>query len=99
MVQFLRQFPTPKRPNPQAALGIAQLGVGSLLLALALAATVTAQSQPDRSKPPALGAVPQLKLPAIQKRALSNGVPVWVVEAHEVPLAQVTLLLRSVSTG
>jgi predicted Zn-dependent peptidase len=79
-------------------LGIAQLGVGSLLLALALAATVTAQSQPDRSKPPALGAVPQLKLPAIQKRALSNGVPVWVVEAHEVPLAQVTLLLRSGSS-
>src|SRR5512139_3210321 len=60
--------------------------------------TVAAQSAPDRSKPPALGAAPQLKLPAIQKRTLSNGVPVWVIEAHEVPLAQVTLLLKSGSS-
>ena len=42
--------------------------------------------------------VPQLKLPTIQKRALSNGVPVWLVEAHEVPLVQVTLLLKSGSS-
>jgi predicted Zn-dependent peptidase len=61
--------------------------------------TVAAQSQaPDRSKPPALSAAPQLKLPAIQKRALSNGIPVWVIEGHEVPLAQVTLLIKSGSS-
>ena len=58
----------------------------------------SAQGQPDRSKPPALGPVPQLKLPTIQKRALSNGVPVWLVEAHEVPLVQVKLLLKSGSS-
>ncbi|HET9569119.1 MAG TPA: pitrilysin family protein, partial [Vicinamibacterales bacterium] len=73
------------------------LGVGSLL-ALALVAALSAQGQPDRSKPPSLGPVPQLKLPAIQKRALSNGVPVWLIEAHEVPLVQVTLLLKSGSS-
>jgi predicted Zn-dependent peptidase len=60
--------------------------------------TLAAQTAPDRSKPPALGAVPQLKLPAIQKRALSNGLPVWLIEAHEVPLVQVTLLLKSGSS-
>jgi zinc protease len=93
----LRQFPTPKRSNSQSRLGIVKLGVGSLL-ALALVAALSAQGQPDRSKPPSLGPAPQLKLPAIQKRALSNGVPVWLIEAHEVPLVQVTLLLKSGSS-
>jgi zinc protease len=76
-------------------LGVAKLGVGSLLLALALAATGLAQGQADRSKPPALGPAPQLKLPTVQKRTLSNGVPVWLVEAHEVPLVQITLVVKS----
>ena len=93
----LRRFPTPKRSNSQSRVGIVKLGVGSLL-ALALVAALSAQGQPDRSKPPSLGPVPQLKLPTIQKRALSNGVPVWLVEAHEVPLVQVTLLLKSGSS-
>ena len=75
--------------------GIATLGVVSVLLALALTPVLSAQGQADRSKPPALGPTPQLTLPAIQKRALSNGLPVWLVEAHEVPLVQVTLLFKS----
>src|SRR6185436_16449940 len=50
---------------------------------------------PDRSKPPALGVAPELKLPAIQKATLPNGVAVWLVESHEVPLVQVNLLIRS----
>jgi predicted Zn-dependent peptidase len=61
-----------------------------------IAATVgVAQERPDRSRPPTLGAVQELKLPAIEKRMLSNGLPVWVVEAHEVPLVQVNLLVKS----
>jgi zinc protease len=72
-----------------SALGSALLATGFLCVSLA------AQQPPDRSKVPALGAAPQLKLPAIQKRVLSNGVPVWVVEAHEVPLAQITLLVKA----
>ena len=94
---FLRQLPTSKRPNSQSLLGVAKLGVGSLLLALALVPTlsVRAQGQPDRAKPPTLGPAPQLKLPPIQKRTLSNGIPVWLVEAHEVPLVQITLLVKS----
>jgi len=50
---------------------------------------------PDRSKPPVSGPPPELRLPPIEKRQLSNGVPVWIVELHEVPVAQVNLLVRS----
>jgi zinc protease len=57
--------------------------------------SLVAQGAPDRTKPPALGAPPQLNLPPIQKRMLSNGLPVWLVEAHEVPLVQVNLLLKA----
>ena len=54
-----------------------------------------AQQRPDRSKPPALGPAPSLHLPAIQKRTLSNGLPVWVMEAHKVPLVQVNLVVMA----
>jgi zinc protease len=50
---------------------------------------------PDRSKPPALGPAPTLKLPQIQKRQLSNGLAVWIVELHEVPVAQVNLIVMA----
>jgi predicted Zn-dependent peptidase len=50
---------------------------------------------PDRSKPPALGPAPTLKLPQIQKRQLSNGLPVWIVELHEVPVVQVNLIVMA----
>jgi predicted Zn-dependent peptidase len=55
--------------------------------------TLVAQQTPDRSHPPAPGPVPALRLPAIQKRQLSNGLRVWVVELHEVPVAQVNLVV------
>jgi len=87
-----RQFLTLKKPNFQTILGAAVLGVGSFLAALA--PPVSAQ-RPDRSTPPALGPAPTLTLPAIQKRTLSNGLPVWLVEAHEVPLVQVNLLVKA----
>src|SRR4051812_47792184 len=64
---------------------------------VALTAIASAQA-PDRTKPPTPGPAPALKLPAIQKRQLSNGVPVWIVELHEVPTAQVSLVLLSGST-
>lgn len=50
---------------------------------------------PDRSKPPELGPAPQLNLPPIQKKTLSNGLAVWVIESHEVPLVQVNLLVQA----
>jgi predicted Zn-dependent peptidase len=54
--------------------------------------------RPDRSKPPALGPAPSLTLPQIQKHTLSNGLPVWLVEAHEVPLVQVNLVVLTGSS-
>ena len=50
---------------------------------------------PDRSKPPANGPAPALKLPTIVKRQLANGLPVWIVELHEVPVVQVNLVVRT----
>jgi len=50
---------------------------------------------PDRTHPPAVGAAPSLHLPQIQKRQLANGLPIWIVELHEVPVAQVNLLVFS----
>ncbi|HZF29089.1 MAG TPA: pitrilysin family protein [Gammaproteobacteria bacterium] len=63
---------------------------------LVFATPLSAQRAPDRSKPPAPGPAPALHLPAIEKLKLSNGLPVWLVEMHEVPVVQVNLVL---STG
>ncbi len=54
-----------------------------------------AAQAPDRSRPPALAPPPQLDLPSIQKRTLSNGLAVWLVESHEVPVVQVNLVVRA----
>jgi zinc protease len=58
-------------------------------------AAVFTQGGPDRSRPPASGPAPALSIPAIQKQALSNGLPVWIVEMHEVPVVNVSLIVRS----
>lgn len=65
---------------------------------LSIGAIAHAQA-PDRSKPPAIGPAPSLSLPAIQRSKLSNGLAVWIVEQHEVPLAQINLLIRSGSAA
>jgi len=57
--------------------------------------TLCAQQAPDRSHPPQIGPPPALHLPAIQKLKLSNGLPVWIVELHKVPVAQVNLVVFS----
>jgi predicted Zn-dependent peptidase len=62
---------------------------------LAATAILGAQQAPDRSKPPVPGPVPTLKLPPIQKRTLANGLPVWIVEMHEVPVANVSLIVKA----
>jgi zinc protease len=68
-----------------------------LVTALAVCACVgtLAQQSPDRSHPPQPGPPAPLRLPAIQKQKLSNGLPVWIVELHEVPVAQVNLVTFS----
>src|SRR5436190_16576354 len=67
----------------------------SLLGILIGAPSLAAQQPPDRSHPPQPGPPPALNLPQIQKRQLANGLPVWIVELHKVPVAQVNLVVLS----
>ena len=60
---------------------------------LALSVGLGAQQAPDRTRPPQAGPPPVVHLPTIQKRQLSNGLPVWLVELHEVPVVQVNLVV------
>ena len=60
---------------------------------LGLSTARLAQQAPDRTRPPQIGPPPTVQLPTIQKRQLANGVPVWLVELHEVPVAQVNLVV------
>ena len=71
----------------------------ALLLALASSVALAAQQAPDRSKAPAPGPAPVLKPPAIVKQTLSNGLPVWIVEMHEVPVVDLTLIVKSGSAA
>lgn len=69
-----------------------------LLAAMLIAAGLTssaAQQRPDRSQPPATGPAPALSLPPIQQRVLSNGLRVWIVEAHEVPLVNISVTVKA----
>jgi predicted Zn-dependent peptidase len=68
-------------------------------LALVLVPLALGAQAPDRSKPPSPGPVPSLKVPPIDKQALTNGLPVWIVEMHEVPVVDVTLIVKSGATS
>ena len=71
----------------------------ALIVAVAAFGVSLSAQAPVRTSPPALGTAPTLKLPAIQKRQLANGLPVWIVELHEVPVAQVNLVVLSGATA
>jgi zinc protease len=68
-------------------------------LAIAAVCGTLAAQKPDRSTPPKPGPRPALKLPPIQKQTLSNGLAVWVVEQHEVPLVQINLIVKAGSAA
>ena len=68
------------------------------VIATFMSATASAQ-RPDRSEPPKPTAPPALKLPPVQKHTLSNGLEVWIVEQHEVPMVQVNLIVRAGSAA
>jgi zinc protease len=68
------------------------------LMTAPLVVPIQAQ-HPDRSKPPELRPPPTLQLPPIQHSRLSNGIPVLLLEKHEVPLLQINLLVRVGATA
>jgi zinc protease len=47
----------------------------------------------DRSKPPAVGTPPELKLPPLQRTTLSNGLKVVLAERHNAPVVDMTLIV------
>jgi predicted Zn-dependent peptidase len=53
----------------------------------------------DVTKPPALGDPKPLTLPAVVTRELPNGLRLYVVELHELPLADVVLAVRTGGEG
>jgi predicted Zn-dependent peptidase len=73
-------------------------GVVFAMLLLAPTPPVAAQ-KPDRSAPPKPTAPPALKLPPVQKQRLSNGLEVWTVAQHEVPMLQANLIVRAGSAA
>ena len=61
-------------------------------LAVFCAVSISAQAPELRELPDAASA---LNLPTIQKRQLSNGLRVWMVEYHDLPVVQMSLLVLS----
>ncbi|MEP6801369.1 MAG: pitrilysin family protein [Acidobacteriota bacterium] len=71
------------------------LGAAVLLGALVpFGPPISAAAAPDRSHPPKPGAPVALRLPETSRLQLSNGIPVFLVERHKVPLAEVLVILR-----
>jgi zinc protease len=76
-------------------------GLAAVALGLAVQAACAPASRPvaiepaDRTARPALGTPPDLRLPHVQRFALSNGLPVLLLEKHDVPLIQTNLVLRA----
>lgn len=75
-----------KRPAALLALVVVLLGAS---------AAVSRAQAPDRSKAPIPGPAAPLRLPEPARLKLSNAIPVFVVERHKVPLAQVLVVLRT----
>jgi zinc protease len=75
----------------------ASRAIAAIVAAVVLMVSVEAQG-PDRSAPPPIGPAPDLDLPAIVERRLGNGVPVWVASMHDVPVVQVSLVIRAGSS-
>jgi zinc protease len=84
--------------NPALIIPTAMLALTAVLLA-GDAQLAEAQDRPDRSVPPSTDPAPSLALPDIHKHTLSNGLPVWIVEMHEVPVVDVTVIVKSGATS
>ncbi|MCC6244886.1 MAG: insulinase family protein, partial [Gemmatimonadaceae bacterium] len=57
--------------------------------------SLSAQAKPGATTPPKLGAPKALSVPAIVERVLPNGLRLVFVEQHELPIIDVSLIVRS----
>ena len=71
------------------------LTVSGIIGALLMAGQTHGQSTLDRGKQPPGQPVPTVKLPAIQKFTLPNGLKVLLVENHELPLVAFNLVVNA----
>ncbi len=72
--------------------------LGSLIALLGVSMVTTdavSQSTLDRTKRPAEQPLPKIELPAIQKATLSNGLEVWLVEQHKLPMLSLNLVIQA----
>jgi len=68
----------------------------SFCLAAALAAVGALQAQDfDRAKVPAAGATPKMPAPEVHRRTLANGLELWTVERHDLPIVNAVLTVRA----
>ena len=65
------------------------------LLGVVLVGAPGAAQPPDRSTPPELGPPPALQLPQIERFELVNGLEVVLLEKHEVPVVQLSAVIRA----
>ncbi len=65
----------------------------SILTLFAFAPVAAFAQQFDRTQVPSLDKPPALKLPALERVSLPNGVTLQLVQQHELPLVQVTLVI------
>ncbi len=70
----------------------------ALLSLLALCAS-PGLAEVDRSHPPQPEPVRPLELPPLHRHTLSNGLPVLLVEQHEVPVVELVLVVRAGATA
>ncbi len=65
----------------------------SVLILCTLAPALAFGQAFDRTQAPPLDAPPALKLPMLERTSLSNGVTLQLVQQHELPLVQLTLVI------
>jgi zinc protease len=73
---------------------VAALATLGAVLGACAPAVQTVVTPPDRSVRPAFDEVPDLELPGVQRFTLSNGLPVLLLEKHDIPLVQTNIMLQ-----
>src|SRR6476620_1458855 len=66
----------------------------AIALFVAISMAVPTGQAPNRRSRPGTDSLP-VWAPAILKHRLSNGLPVWIVEQHELPVVQMSLVVRT----
>jgi zinc protease len=83
-----------RRGRPKGGLGLIRVAAIVGLLCGVFPVSVWGQAL-DRSRPPELAPLPPLKLPKVHRQKLPTGWEIVVLEMHETPVVDVTLLLRA----